>query len=114
MIVTDRDACRAGAMENAAKIALEDERRELRVQAGLWLRQRREDRGLSQRELAQRVGVLYYTFVSQIESGRGRIPPERYERWAAALEVEPQVFGRTMLKFYEPSTFRLIFGQDDI
>ena len=58
---------------------------ELRRQAGQWLKQLRESKGLSQRQLAQAVEVDYYTFISQIESGRGRIPPDRYELWARAL-----------------------------
>jgi len=46
----------------------------LRREAGIWLKELREARGLSQRDLANLVGVEYYTFISQIESGRGRIP----------------------------------------
>ena len=47
---------------------------ELRKRAGSWLRARRSELGLSQRELAVRVNMEYYTFISQIEAGRGRIP----------------------------------------
>ena len=50
---------------------------ELRTTAGRWLRELRQKRGLSQRELARKVGAKY-TFVSQVESGRCRMPPERY------------------------------------
>ena len=48
---------------------------ELRREAGLWLRELRERRGLSQRQLASHLGAEYYTFISQLETGRGRIPP---------------------------------------
>ena len=44
--------------------------RELREKAGIWLRTRRENLGLSQRVLADRVNMEYYTFISQIESGK--------------------------------------------
>ena len=84
-------------------------RRDLRIDAGMWLRAHREARRLSQRELAQKIGALYYTFVSQIEAGRGRIPPDRYAAWANALDINPQTFAIHMLKFYEPSTHALIF-----
>jgi transcriptional regulator with XRE-family HTH domain len=84
----------------------------LREQAGVWLRSLREGVGLSQRELAARVGVEYYTFVSQIETGRGRIPPDRYEIWALALGMEPSVFVKELLRFYDPITFRVLFPQD--
>lgn len=36
---------------------------ELRKEAGLWLRGKREAVGLSQRELAIKVGFEYYTFI---------------------------------------------------
>lgn len=86
--------------------------KDLRFQAGVWLKARREAAGLSQRDVAERVGVLYYTFVSQIEIGRGRIPSERYEAWARALGLAPRDFAKTMLSFYEPATYQLIFGDD--
>lgn len=91
----------------------EDGKRDLRVHAGLWLRARREEKSLSQRELAERVGALYYTFISQIEAGRGRIPADRYAAWAEALEMEPRAFAISMLRFYEPATHTLIFGDED-
>lgn len=85
---------------------------ELRKEAGIWLRELRERQGLSQRQLAERVGLEYYTFVSQIEAGRGRIPADRYQQWAHALGVEARDFVRNMLKFYEPMTFQILFGDD--
>ena len=54
----------------------------LRQQAGTWLKSLREKRGLSQRQLASFVKVDYYTFISQIESGKGRVPPDRLMEWA--------------------------------
>lgn len=86
-----------------------DEVKRLRKAAGAWLRDLRLAAGLSQRDLANRVGVEYYTFVSQIEAGRGRIPPERYESFASALGVEPRDFVKELLSFYDPITYRLLF-----
>lgn len=82
---------------------------ELRKEAGLWLRARREDLGLSQRELARRVNMEYYTFISQIEGGRGRVPAERLEDWATALELEPRDLAKTLMEYYDPHMYRLIF-----
>ena len=81
----------------------------LRKEAGEWLRSLRERRSLSQRELAQRVGLEYYTFVSQLETGRGRIPPDRYQVWADALGVDAQTFVRQLMRYYDPETYRLLF-----
>ena len=88
--------------------------RQLRRQAGLWLRELREKRGLSQRELARRVGVKFYTFISQIEHGRGGIPPDRYLVWAAALQVEPREFVRGLMSYYYPMMYDVIFGEMSI
>jgi transcriptional regulator with XRE-family HTH domain len=85
---------------------------ELRQQAGRWLKELREARGLSQRVLAERVGAEYYTFISQLESGRGRIPPDRYLDWAQALGIEPRAFVRTLLRYYDPVTYGIIFADE--
>ena len=76
---------------------------ELRTTAGRWLRELRQKRGLSQRELAQKVGAQF-TFVSQVESGRCRMPPERYLVWADALGMTPRPFVQGLLRYYDPVT----------
>lgn len=85
---------------------------ELRKEAGRWLKELREKRGLSQRQLADRVGVEYYTFISQLETGRGRIPPDRYREWAEALGVPVRKFVYNLLRFYDPVTFEILFGEE--
>jgi transcriptional regulator with XRE-family HTH domain len=84
---------------------------ELRRMAGQWLRELREQRGLSQRELAQKVGVEYYTLISQLEHGLGRIAPEVYLVWAEALGVESREFVRRLTSYYDPETYGVIFGR---
>ena len=82
---------------------------ELRKRAGAWLRARRSELGLSQRELALRVNMEYYTFISQIEAGRGRIPAERMRDWSTALEVDPREFAITLMKYYDPHVYEMVF-----
>ncbi len=89
----------------------DDKRQELRLQAGTWLKVAREEAGLSQRELASKMGALYYTFISQIESGKGRLPADRYAVYAEALGIDSREFAIKMLEFYEPTTHQLIFNQ---
>lgn len=86
----------------------------LRRQAGRWLRQKREERNLSQRQLADLLGLDYYTFISQLETGRGRIPPERYDDWAKALGMKPRDFVFVLLRYYDPITFSLLFPHEVI
>jgi len=83
----------------------------LRKEGGAYLRQLRERRGLSQRELAKLIGVQYYTFISQLETGRGRIPPDSYRVWARALKVNCRTFVRSLLGFYDPITYEILFGE---
>ena len=82
---------------------------ELRRDGGRWLRQCRENAGLSQRQLAHLVGAEYYTFISQLETGRGRIPPDRYYVWAKALKIPLKEFVKNILRFYDPVTFEILF-----
>jgi hypothetical protein len=82
---------------------------ELRQAAGVWLREQREACGRSQRELAKILNLEYYTFISQLENGRGRIPPNRYRDFAAALGVDEKVFVKTLLMFYDPVSYEILF-----
>ena len=87
---------------------------DLRREAGAWLKEQRCKLGLSQRELAKRVNMDYYTFISQIEAGRGRVPAERLRVWSEALEMDPKDFAINLMKFYDPHTFEMIFEGSDV
>ena len=82
----------------SSQLRLEDVQ-ELRKSAGRWIRSLREGQGLSQREVADAVGIAYYTFVSQLETGRGRIPSNQYLSWAKVLGVKPDEFVK-ISRFY--------------
>jgi transcriptional regulator with XRE-family HTH domain len=84
----------------------------LRQQAGRWLKAARENAGLTQAELAEKIGLRYYTFVSQVESGLGRLPIETQGAWAKAVGVEPGELAKILLRYYEPELFRLLFGSE--
>lgn len=86
---------------------------ELRKKAGAWLKARRCELGLSQRELAYRVNMEYYTFISQIEAGRGRVPSERLRDWSEALEMAPREFAISLMKYYDPHTYDMVFSSLD-
>lgn len=86
---------------------------DLRKKAGSWLRSKRCALGLSQRELADRVNMEYYTFISQIEAGRGRVPSDRLRDWSEALEIDPKEFAIELMKYYDPYTFDMIFNSND-
>jgi transcriptional regulator with XRE-family HTH domain len=85
-----------------------EEVQELRREGGRFLKELREK--LSQRQLAVQVGADYYTFISQLETGRGRVPPDRYRIWAEALGVDVRDFVKNLMRFYDPQTFEILFG----
>lgn len=85
----------------------------LRRQGGAWLRELREKCGYTQRQFAALVGIKYYTFIAQIECGRGRIPPDRYERWAYILQMQTSEFVKNIMKYYDPESYRLLFGDSE-
>jgi transcriptional regulator with XRE-family HTH domain len=82
---------------------------DLRREGGKWLKEQREAVGLSQRQLAAKVGADYYTFISQLETGRGRIPPDRYLDWARALSIPDKQFVQQILQYYDPITYGILF-----
>lgn len=82
----------------------------LRQEAGAWFKQMREAKGLSQREMASQLDLEYYTFISQLENGRGRIPQNRYRDWANVLGVDPKEFATKLLSYYDPETYEILFG----
>jgi transcriptional regulator with XRE-family HTH domain len=69
---------------------------------------------LSQRALAEAVGLYYYTTITQIEAGKLRIQPDRYEAFARALGVaDTHAFIRQLMSYYDPVTHRALFGSGD-
>jgi transcriptional regulator with XRE-family HTH domain len=87
----------------------ETQSKQLRKQAGSWLKELRGRAGLSQIQLAAMLGFKYYTFISQVENGFGRVPVESMEAWALALGADPTDFAKHLLSFYEPELYRLLF-----
>lgn len=83
----------------------------LRKEAGEWLKARRQEAALSQMDLATGLGLKYYTFISQVENGFGRVPSESLELWARLVGVEPAVFARKLLAYYDPPLHRVLFEE---
>lgn len=83
---------------------------ELKKAGGQWLKELRERAGHTQRSFAIAVGVDYYTFISQIETGRGSVPKERYVAWAKELGVEPKLFLQQYMRFFDPVSHEILFG----
>lgn len=96
----------------AVQTILKDaDRQRLREEGGAWLRKQREAIGLTQRELSKILDLKIYTFISQIELGRGRIPQDRYGEWAKALQMDEYDFASKALFYYEPVIYDIVIGR---
>lgn len=82
----------------------------LRKEAGEYLRRLRAKAELTQNELAKLLGFEYYTMISQVEGGKTRVPPDKMQKWAEALNVDVRTFAKTLLRFYDPHMWNLLFG----
>jgi transcriptional regulator with XRE-family HTH domain len=69
----------------------------------------REEAGLTQQELARRLHIKYYAFVSRVETGLSRVPTDKLEVWAQTLDVDPTEFAKHLISFYEPQLHRLLY-----
>ena len=88
--------------------------RKMRIEAGAFIKGLRENRDpkMTQRELAERLRLPYYTFISQVETGAARVPPESQVAWAKALGVDPQEFAKKLLSCYDPHTYKALFPKN--
>jgi len=84
----------------------------LRSNAGVFLKALRTQTQLTQRDVAEALGLRYYTMISQIESGAARVPPEQYAAYAKTLGVDPALFVRKLTQYYDPHTYRALFGNE--
>jgi transcriptional regulator with XRE-family HTH domain len=100
------------AFEDAQRPAGED-LRDLRREGGRLLKRLREARGLSQRELCALVRGGTYTFISQLETGRGRIPPEKLRIWAEALGLTASNLAKLLLPYYDPEVYAILYSDGE-
>jgi transcriptional regulator with XRE-family HTH domain len=99
-------------MTYTAYRATTEEAKRLRKAGGQYIRGLRQRAGMSQLDLANALGLTYYTFVSQVENGAARVPPEALGKWAQALRVPSREFAIELLSYYDPYTYQAIFGDE--
>ena len=78
-------------------IEMRERLKSARVGAGAYIRELRLQSKLSQRELAENLGLPLYSLVDMVEKGVTYIKPEALAAWAEALGVDPQEFERKLL-----------------
>ena len=87
-----------------------EESLQLRKEGGLFLKTLRQHRGLTQRDIAEALKLNYYTMIAQIESGAARIPPDHFVGYAKGLRVDPPLFIKKLMAYYDPVTYSGLFG----
>lgn len=68
-----------------------------KVRQGMFIRSLRVAMGLTQEELAAAVDLRNRGDISQIETGKMFVPPERIKSFCDALKQDPQEFGLRIL-----------------
>lgn len=80
---------------------------------GAVIKDLREAAGLTQNDMAKLVGQAYFTMISQVETGRVRIPPSDTKIWALTLGVDVQAFAKECVRNYETDEYFIaIFGKN--
>ncbi|WP_336488254.1 helix-turn-helix domain-containing protein [Methylobacterium nigriterrae] len=90
----------------------EPEIQELRRECGHFLKYLRECAGHSQRSFAAAVNQKRHLFVSQVERGVARVPPDQLRVWAQAYGIKPSSFTRMILRYYDAESFAILFEHD--
>jgi|TARA_B110000858_G_C17724385_1_gene436900 transcriptional regulator with XRE-family HTH domain len=82
----------------------------LRIEGGKFLKSLRNNSGLTQKELADKLQLNYYTMISQIEAGSARVPPNLFVAYGKALGVDPILFTKKLMQYYDRYTYTALFG----
>lgn len=86
----------------------------LRKEGGIFLKALRTHVGITQRELAVKLDMNYYTMIAQMEAGSARVPPDTYVPYAKALGVDPSLFVQKLMQFYDPFTYAALWGKKKV
>lgn len=77
---------------------------------GGYLKQARQDKGLTQKQLGDILGIEYYNVISQIELDRMSLPPAHWLNIAKALELNEAEFLVRCLNEVMPEVRKAVFG----
>jgi transcriptional regulator with XRE-family HTH domain len=81
---------------------------------GETLQARRLELGLTQAQVADAIGELGTSAVSNWEVGRIGVPPERHGALADILEMPHEAFAKLLLRYGNPWTYAMIFDPKNV
>ena len=99
---------RGTSVAKDGKTLANDTVRQPSAQFGMWLREQRMKRGLTQKQLAGLVGTTD-NHISDIENGIRKMSPERYPRFAKILSIPREQFIKRVLFAYDPFSYRMLW-----
>ena len=79
---------------------------------GFFIKKRREKLGLSRRELAQKLGYKWPTFISMLENGAAQFPVHKWREYADVLSTPRHQFLRLVLATYFPEMLPYVVFRD--
>ena len=77
---------------------------------GQMIQQRRQEIDMTQPELAEKTNQKFFTFVSNVENGRAKIPTVDLKIWARALKVNRNQFVQNYLFAADPPLYNALFS----
>ena len=90
---------------------VERERRKLNYLGGTYIRKLREKRGISKKDLADKLKVeVGQLFIDQVEVGIFPIPEDKYRVAAEALGVNTRDLVVKTLMYWQPEIYEVLFG----
>ena len=100
---------RGHSRDKQGRVLANDTVKRLQLEFGAYMASLREARGMTQKQVADLVGVTD-NHVSDIENGVRKISPERYDQFAKVYQVDRHEFGKRILFHYDPFAYKLLFG----
>ncbi|MBF3417201.1 helix-turn-helix transcriptional regulator [Burkholderia pseudomallei] len=91
---------------------VDDSTKKLRARFGRWLKEKREEAGLTQLDVAVAINYGYPVFVSQLERGVKQLPEHDLLVWAALLRVDSAEFAKQYMYYCKPFVYEALYGKD--
>jgi hypothetical protein len=83
------------------KGSAENSERDLRVEVGMFLKKYRESKGMSQGDVANKLGYRNVNFISMMEKGGSALPTNRFIDILDAYCIPPEASGGIFSLLYE-------------
>lgn len=75
---------------------------------GPFVKEKREELGMTQRHLGLKVGLQYGNFIGMLERGETKFPMDSWRQYAEILQVDPAEFCLLCLKELYPDVYEII------